>query len=60
MPGSKALMQKKQEKKNKLQQEIASHLSTGIWCIRILRFEYELYEAANSNMDNKTTIIAIF
>jgi hypothetical protein len=30
MPGSKALMQKKQEKKNKLQQEIASHLSTGI------------------------------
>lgn len=38
----------------------AAYLSAGIWCIRILRLEYELYEAENSSKDNKMSIIAIF
>ena len=35
------------------------YLSEGIYCIRNIRFDEELYEAANSTRDNKVSIIAI-
>lgn len=37
-----------------------ANLSAGIWCIRILRLVYELYDEANSKTENKMSIMVIF